>query len=151
MVKIALRIGFGLCLLCAAIYLLLDSNFLDYLEGTNLDGSNSITWRSGVALLLLAGLTQRISFWTFRRRLAPRVIVGIGLCIAVAILLFESSFAFRREPRDANGIGPITWRSDLVILALITITQGISFWFFRLIKPWKRNHPEAGALKQPTI
>ena len=143
MVKIALRIVFGMCLLCAAIYLLLHSNFLDYLEGTNLDGSTSITWRSWVALLLITALTQWTSFWAFRRHIAVQVFVGLGICILAAISLFDSSFAFRWEVHDPDGTYLLTWKSDLVIIVLVSISQGASFLILRLIEVWRRRHPEA--------
>ncbi|MGB8031923.1 MAG: hypothetical protein WCF30_19900 [Terracidiphilus sp.] len=151
MKKVALRVLFGLCLLCAAVYLLLHSNFLILLEGTNLDGSSSITWRSGVALLLLATFTQRISFWTFRRHIVLRVFVGLGICIVAAISLFASSFAFRWEVHDPDGTFLLTWKSDLVIIVLVAISQGVSFLIFQLIEVGRRNHPEARAFKQPNI
>jgi hypothetical protein len=140
--NVALRISFGLSLLFAAVYLSLHSNLLDLLEGANLDGSSSITRRSGVALLLLAALTQWISFWAFRRHVALRVFVGLGLCIVTAASLFESSFAFRWEARDADGTFLLTWRSDLVVLGLVLIAQGVSFLFFRLLRRGRRD-PQA--------
>ena len=151
MTKIALRILFGLCLVCAAAYLLLDSNFLDYLEGANLDGSNSITWRSGLALLLMTALAQWFSFWTFRQHFALRVFLGLSFSIAAAIVLSEASFAFCWEPHNSDGTFPLTWRSDLTILALISIAQGISFLIFRLIKLGRRSHPEATNAAHPNI
>ena len=48
-----LKILFGVGLFCAVAYLLLDSTILDVLEGVNLDGSNSLTWRSGIAAAVL--------------------------------------------------------------------------------------------------
>jgi hypothetical protein len=151
MTKIALRITFGLCLLCAAIYLLLQSNFPDYLEGANPDGSNSVTWRSGIALLLMTLLTQWISFWSFRRRIALRVFLGLSLSILAAIILFETSFAFCWETHNPDSTFPLTWRSDLIVLALISITQGISFFTLRLLNLSRRTQPKATIAAHPNI
>jgi hypothetical protein len=149
--RVALKVLFGLSLLFAAVYLLLDSNFLTLLEGANLDGSSSITWRSVLALLLLTALTQGISFWTFRRHIALRVFVGLGMCIMASIYLFYSSFAFRWEPHNADGTWPITWRSDLVILALISVTQGISFLIFGLARRKRPNDARPETAPHPNI
>jgi hypothetical protein len=149
--KVALRCLFGLSILFAAIYLLIHSNFLDYLEGTNLDGSNSITWRSGIALLLITALTQWFSFWAFRRHIALRVFLGLSLSIAVAIVLFGASFAFCWEPHNPDGTFRLTWRSDLIILALISIAQGISFLILRLINLGRRNHQDTTTAAQHNI
>ena len=149
--KIALRVLFGLLLFSAAVYMLLYSNIPTSLEGANLDGSSSITWRSSVVLLLLAGLTQWISFWAFRRHIALQFLVGLGLCVATAVVLFEASFSFSWEPHNPDGTFPLTWRSDLIILALISVTQGISFSIFRLTKPARPRHLEGKPTAHPNI
>jgi drug/metabolite transporter (DMT)-like permease len=100
----------------------------------NLDGSTSITWRSGVALLLLIAVAQWISFWTFRRRIALKLFLGMVLCVGIATLILYSSYSFSWEPKDPEGTFPLTWRSDVVILLLLSVTQGLSFLAFRLTR-----------------
>jgi len=103
-------------------------------EGQNLDGSISITWRSGIALLLLIAVAEWISFWTFRHNIALKVFVGLALCVVIATLILYSKLSFLWEPKDPEGTFPLTWRSDVVILLLLSATQGLSFLAFRLMR-----------------
>jgi hypothetical protein len=124
----ALKALFGLFLFCATVYLLLDSNLLSILEGNNPDGSSSLTWRSAVAALVLFLICQLISLWTFRRRIAPTLFLGMACCILSWFWLSGSKFAFQWEPHHADGTFPLTWRSDLFLLMLIGASLGLSFF-----------------------
>ena len=134
MLKTALKIlfGFGLCPIFAGC-MIYSSLGLPW-EAQNLDGSTSITWRSGVALLLLITVALWISFWAFHHRIALRVFLGLVLCVGIATLILYSSFSFSWEPKDPEGTFPLTWRSNVVILLLLSITQGFSFLAFRLTR-----------------
>lgn len=125
--KRAHRILAGIGLFLSMVYLLLYSNLLQLLEGTNLDGSTSITWRSFVAMVVLLTVSEFFVFWAFRRRIALTVLGGFGASVLFWMWLTQSRFAFTWEPRDPFGIGPITWRSDLVLLAVLCSTQGAAF------------------------
>ncbi|MGA2273318.1 MAG: hypothetical protein ABSH00_07180 [Bryobacteraceae bacterium] len=96
-------------------------------------------WRTGAAVLLLMATTQWISFCAFRRHIALQVIFGVILCMATAVSLFRSSHSFFWETRYPDGSNPITSRSDIALLLLIAITQGISFLTFRRIRHSKRG------------
>jgi hypothetical protein len=85
-------------------------------------------------LLLLMAAAQWISFWTFRRRIALRVFLGLALCAAIATCLLYSIYSFSWELQESDGTFLLTWRSDGVILLLLSITQGLSFLAFRLIR-----------------
>lgn len=140
MLKTVLKVlfGFALCTVFAGC-LIYSSLGLPW-EARNLDGSISITWRSDVALPLAIAAGQWVSFWTFRRRIALRIFLGLVLCFGVATLILYSSFSFSWEPKDPEGMFPLTWRSDAIILLLLSITQGLSFLVFRLAKPRNREH-----------
>jgi hypothetical protein len=87
-------------------------------------------------LLLLIAVTQWVSFWTFRRRIALQIFCGMASCIAIAALLFHSNYAFTWEHRNYEGL---TWRSDVVIFLFLSMTQALSFLAFRWIKLRKQK------------
>jgi H+/Cl- antiporter ClcA len=118
---------FGLSLFCAAVYLLIYSNFLSFLEGDNPDGSSSLTWRSGVAATVLFLICQLIAWWAVHRRVASAVLVGIAICIFFWLWLSGSRFGFIWEPHYSDGTFPLTWRSDLVLLGSLTGSLGLGF------------------------
>jgi hypothetical protein len=91
-------------------------------------------WRTGIMAVLLLAATQVVSFFVFRRRIALQVLSGLVLCAGVAAWLIYSSRSFFWETRYPDGSNPITWRSDLVLLLLLAITQGISFLVFHRIR-----------------
>jgi drug/metabolite transporter (DMT)-like permease len=132
--KVTFQVLFGLVLCTAITYLMLYTNLISTWEGQELDGSSSITWRSIVVLLLLIVVTQWISFWTFRRRIALQVFSGTVCCIVITALLVHSSYAFDWESKTSDGFFSLTWRSDIVILLLLSVTQGLSFLAFRWIR-----------------
>jgi hypothetical protein len=149
--RIALRVLFGLALCTAIIYLLIYSGLPTIWEGENLDGSISITWRSGIVLLLLIAVAQWTSFWTFRRRIALQVLVGMALCISTAVLLDYSSLAYSWESHNSDGTFPLTWRTNVVLLLLLSITQGLSFLGFRLIRLRTRRRHNLTTSAPPNI
>jgi hypothetical protein len=120
-------------------------------EGQNLDGSISITWRSGVVVLPLIAATQWISFLTFRRHMALQVHFGVALCVVIAACLFESSRAFDWESHNPDGTYSLTWRSDLVILFLASITQSISLLVLRLTRLLRRSRLGVAPVHPPNI
>ena len=134
MLKTALKILFGLGLCPIFVGCMIYSSLGLPWEGQNLDGSISITWRSGIALLLLIAVAEWISFWTFRHNIALKVFVGLALCVVIATLILYSKLSFLWEPKDPEGTFPLTWRSDVVILLLLSATQGLSFLAFRLMR-----------------
>ncbi len=150
MVKIALKVLFGLALCGACVYLALHSNLLDRLEGANLDGSNSITWHSEVVLALLILVCQLISFWAFRNCVVLTTCLGISACILGSYLLFDSKFGFFWEPHNADGTFPLTWRSNLFVITLLSGSLGLAFltrWFIRRL----RHECAASKIAHPNI
>src|SRR5271157_1515504 len=120
--KTVLRVLFGFALGVAGIVVSLYLGFL-------LNGQPD--WRTGVVVLLLLATAQGISLLAFRRHIALQVLCGLVLFMAVAVSLIYSSHSFFWETRYPDGSNPITWRSDVVLLLLLAITQGISFLGFR--------------------
>jgi len=124
--KSILQVLFGLALggagIVAAFYL-----------GLLVNGQPGL--RTAILALLLLGLTQWISFVVFRHHVVTEVLVGVVLCAAVASWLIFSSHSFFWEARYPDGSSPITWRSDLVLLVLLALTQGVSFMIFQRLRP----------------
>jgi uncharacterized protein with PQ loop repeat len=131
MLKTVLQALFGLALSVASIVVCFYLGLL--VNGPSPD------WRSAVVLLLLIVVTQWISFLAFRRRVALQVLFGLVLCMATAVWLIYSSHSFFWETQYPDGSNPITWRSRVVFLLLLAITQGISFLAFRRIR--RVGHP----------
>jgi hypothetical protein len=132
--RVTLRVLAGISLFIGTAYLLLYSNVPDLLEGTNPDGSVSETWRSYVVLAGLLIACEVFAFWTFRRRIAFTVFGGFAGSMVVWMWLLQSPFSFSWEHRNALGIGPTTWRTDLVLLGALCLTQGLAFavrWILR--------------------
>jgi uncharacterized membrane protein len=92
-------------------------------------------WRTGLVVLLLLAATQWLSFFAFRHRIALQVLFGSVLCMATVIwLTFYSSLPIFWEHEDPQPhVYSITWRSGVMFLLLLTVTQAISFFFFRWI------------------
>lgn len=124
--KVILQVLFGLTLGVAGIIASL------YL-GLLVNGQPGL--RTVVLVLLLLGITQWISFVAFRRHVAVEVLVGVVLCAGVASWLMFSSHSFFWETRYPDGSSPITWRSDLVLLVLLALTQGASFIILQRLRP----------------
>jgi hypothetical protein len=103
--------------------------------GLLINGQPSL--RTLIIALLLLGIMQWISFVTFRRHVVLEVLFGLALCAAVATWLIFSSHSFFWEAQYPDGSSPITWRSDLVLLFLLALTQGVSFVIFHRFRPAK--------------
>ena len=91
-------------------------------------------WRTVVGVVLLLAAAQWVSFFSFRRHVALEVLFGSALCMAIAVALLYSRLPLFWEQQDQPHVYSITWRSDLVFLLLVAITQGISFLVFRRIR-----------------
>jgi hypothetical protein len=78
-----------------------------------------------------------------------QILLGLALCIVIAVWLIYSSFSFFWESRYPDGSNPITWRSDMVLLLLLAITQGISFLVFRRIRLHGRRPLTGTIASQP--
>ncbi len=139
----ALKALCGLCLFCESVYLLLQSNFVQFLEGANLDGSSSITWHSAVVAILLAGACQLISFWAFRRRVALAILGGVTASALACYWLSDSSLGFSWEPHNPDGTGPLTWRTDLVTVVLISTFLAMSFVVRWAVDQWMHRRAAA--------
>ncbi len=102
-------------------------------------------WRTAIVLLLLVAVTQWTSFWAFRHRIALQVLFGLVLCMAIAVWSLYSRLSFFWETSYPDGSNPITWRSDVMFLLLLAITQWITFWVFR------RFRRRGSSTTEPTV
>jgi hypothetical protein len=139
MAKAALKILCGVCLFCECVYLLLFTSLFPLLEGTNPDGSSSLTWRSGIVALLLFAGWQAFSFWSFRRRFALTIVAAFSASVMAWVCLFSSRLAFTWEPMNADRTFQTTWRSDLVLLAIVSASLSFSFLIRWAIRWWMRH------------
>jgi hypothetical protein len=96
------------------------------------DNSFEITWRTDLAFVVLLAVTQRFSFFAFRQRIVMRVLVGIVLCVLLAIPLLGCEIAFF-EKHLPDGSISIGWRADVLFLLLVAVSQGISFLKFQRV------------------
>jgi hypothetical protein len=92
-------------------------------------------WLSGLILLLLAVVGQWLSFWVFRHGIALQVCSGLALCAAIGVSLTYSGVSFFWEAQYPDKSNPITWRSGVLLLALIAVTQLVAVLVFRLGRP----------------
>ena len=60
-----------------------------------------------------------------------QVLLGLVLCIVIAVGLMYSRLPFFWEAHYPDGSYPITWRSGLLFLVLLAVTQWIAFLIFR--------------------
>jgi len=151
MQKSALPVLFGLVLCTVFAECLIYSSLCFVWEADNLDGSSSITWRSGIVLLLLVATTQWISRWIFRHRIALRVLLGLAIGVAIETWLLCSSYSFCWEARNSDGTFLLTWRSDLVIFLLLSTTQGLSFLAFSAARLPGRKRISTTSSQRPNI
>jgi hypothetical protein len=102
---------------------------------------NEPDWQTGVGLLSLLIVGQSISFLTIQRHIALQVLSGLILCIISIWILLYSSLAFfwEHEYSVPDAGVPITWRSKLMLVVFLIITQGVVFLVFRFIR---KHHPE---------
>lgn len=137
MIKLALRILLGLVMGGTLVYLALHSNLLDHLEGTNPDGSNSLTWRSGVTLVFTIVLCETAAFWSSRRGFALTIFLGSTTCFASSYWLFNSKYGFIWEKHGVDGTYQLTWRSDLTVIAMLLICILISYLVLRKTRQFR--------------
>jgi len=67
---------------------------------------------------------------------AIKIFTGLVMCIATAALLIYSSlpiFWEQEDPLQAH-VYSITWRSGVMLILLLAITQGIAFVIFRHVR-----------------
>jgi hypothetical protein len=123
---IVLRLLFGLALGIAGVIVCIDLGLLIHGQPDS---------RTLIGALLLLSVGQWISFLSFRHHIARQVLFGFVLCLATAIGFFYSSLPLFWEQHHADPAEPgmylVTWRSDLALLFLLALTQGISFVIFR--------------------
>src|SRR5579862_9320279 len=92
-------------------------------------------WITVIAVLLLLAITQWIAIFVVRRRIALQVFFGLLMCMATSTSLLYSGFPIFWEHQDGQaGVYPITWRSDIMFVLLLFITQGIAFLAFHWIR-----------------
>ncbi len=68
-----------------------------------------------------------------------QVLVGLVLCVGIGAVLIYSSlpiFWEHEEPLQAH-VYSITWRSDVMLVLLLAVTQVLSFLAFRRVR-WGR-------------
>lgn len=65
-----------------------------------------------------------------------QVFFGLVLCIAVGAVLIYSSLPifWEHEERLQPHVYPITWRSGILAVLLLAVTQAVSFLVFRCIR-----------------
>jgi hypothetical protein len=143
--KTAANAFVGLGLFCECVYLLLHSDFIEFLEGNNPDGSSSITWHSGVVALLLMVSCQAVAFKAFCRRISLTVFAGLSACALGFYWLSGSGFGYTWEAHKSDGTSPLTWRSDLVLLVLVSTSMALSFLIRWTVDRWKRHRPDSGS------
>jgi hypothetical protein len=124
--KTILQVLFGLVLGVAGI-------MATFYLGLLVNGQPGL--RTAILGLLLLGITQWISLVAFRRHVVAEVLVGVVLCAGVASWLVFFSHSFFWEAHYPDGSSPITWRSDLMLLVLLALTQGVSFVVFQRLRP----------------
>jgi hypothetical protein len=71
-------------------------------------------------------------------RKAFQIALGAALCIAIAAPLIYSSFPLFWEREDEPLVYSITWRSVVVLLVLVLLTQWISHLIFRWVRQLSR-------------
>jgi hypothetical protein len=83
---------------------------------------------------------------------ASQILLGLVLCVAIAIWLIYSPFPLFWEHEDPQPhVYSITWRSGVALLLLLSITQGFSFLVFRLIRLRNRRRPAIPTAAPPSI
>lgn len=65
-----------------------------------------------------------------------QVLVGLVLCIAIGAVLIYSRLPifWEHEERLQPHVYPITWRSGILAVLLLAVTQAVSFLVFRCIR-----------------
>lgn len=71
-----------------------------------------------------------------------QVIVGLALCAAIAYVLIYSGipiFWEHEEPLQA-GVYSLTWRSGVMLVLILAVTQTASFFLFRRTRSGRTSH-----------
>ncbi len=65
-----------------------------------------------------------------------QVLVGLGLCAAIGYTLIYSSIPMFWEHEELlqPHVYSLTWRSGVMVVVLLAITQGISFIIFQRLR-----------------
>jgi uncharacterized membrane protein YbhN (UPF0104 family) len=65
-----------------------------------------------------------------------QVLVGLVLCVAIGVVLIYSGLPifWEHEERLQHHVYPITWRSGILAVLLLAVTQAVSFLAFRRIR-----------------
>lgn len=129
---ISLQVFLGLAL--SAMFAIAWLYLGPFWEQLSPDGNSyAITWRSDLAFVLLVAVSQLISFWVFRKRIALQVLAGAAFCVVLAIPLLYSEIMFFEKHLPDGSIN-IGWRADVLFFLLVAVTQWISFLVFRRIR-----------------
>lgn len=77
-----------------------------------------------------------------------QVLVGLVFCIGIGAVLIYSSLPifWEHEERLQFHVYPITWRSGVLAILLLAVTQAISFLVFRRIR-WSHNRTSNTGIK----
>jgi hypothetical protein len=77
-----------------------------------------------------------------------QVLVGLVFCIGIGAVLIYSSIPifWEHEERLQFHVYPITWRSGVLAVLLLAVTQAISFSVFRRIR-WSHNRTSNTGVK----
>lgn len=68
-----------------------------------------------------------------------QVLAGLVLCVGIGAVLIYSSLPIFWEHEDLQPlVYSITWRSGVMLVVLLAVTQGISFLAFRRVR-WGRS------------
>lgn len=145
-----MKLLFGAALFYMVAYFLLYSDALTRLDGDNLDGSSSLTWRSAIAAAILLTVCQFISNWLFRRRIALTVFLGLASRMLCWQWLADSRFRYGWEQHRDDGTFPLTWRSDLVLFGMVMSFLAASILIFWTVKRLNRSR-HVSASRVPDI
>jgi hypothetical protein len=64
-----------------------------------------------------------------------QVLVGLVLCVGIGAALIYSSLPIFWEHEDLQShVYSLTWRSGVILVVLLAVTQGISFLVFRRVR-----------------
>ena len=75
-----------------------------------------------------------------------QVLVGLVLCVGIGAVLIYSRLPifWEHEERLQFHVYPITWRSGVLGVLLLAVTQAISFLVFRRIRWGHTRTPDTG-------
>ena len=90
-----------------------------------------------------------MNLWLHRKEMKKavlQVLVGLVLWVAIGAVLIYSSLPifWEHEERLQFHVYPITWRSGVLAVLLLAVTQAISFLVFRRIRWGHTRTPDAG-------